>query len=422
MNDEQQNPQGIENQIPEETRVPEEQTYIPEETKVPDSTITPEQQAISSEQPIEAPKVPQEVEEVIKESTPSKDIYIPTEETKGNNLLIYVVILVLIAAAVGVAIYIFTHKKNDTTGVTTGVNSIDLNVNSQNLGGYIINLPEKYKISEKEDNRLVLTNYIDKVQLSFEINNDYTIDEYQDYIDPIKDSFKTGYGLKDLLYSHKKFESKDWFILESSDTDGFNYTLSFTDLNESTVSIITISQISDYSGIYKELSAIVSGIRKIATPKEEPAEEEDKEKETNDDNNTTKKPGKKPSKSSNNQENNTNTENNNPSNTEEPNTETNQPTQNDEENPSNSGPKPFNNDVDPNNIGNNDNTNTEPPTNNVPANDDPKRDEDKPADDDGKSDPNLGPNDTNTNPEPTKPVPRRAPEVPLMERPNFATE
>lgn len=429
MNEEQQN-QGIENQIPEETKVPEEQSYIPEETQVPDSTITPEQQAISSEQPVEAPKVPQEVEEVIKETTPAKEIYVPTEETKGNNIMIYVIILILIAAAVGVAIYIFTHKKNETAGITSGTNNIELGVNAQKLGGYIINLPEKYKVSEKEGNRLVITNYVDKVQLSFEINDDYTLQEYQESIDPIKDSFKTGYGLKDLLYSHKKFESKDWFILESSDTEGFNYTFSFTDLDNSTVSILTISQISDYSGIYKELSAIVSGIRKVASDfsetgdnTEEEIDDTDNQEETDDKPSKTNKPTKKPSKENND---NTNTNNNNgeetdgngeTSTTNEGNGQTGEQqkpeggtssTENGENPPPTSVPpqeKPTTDDK-PSDANPTKEDNTKPTTDDKPENVNPSTDETE----DGGDEPSSAP---------PKKGPRRAPVVPVIEKPEF---
>jgi len=222
----------------------------------------------------EEPKVPQEVEEVIQDNTQVQQVYIPEEETKSKSGFVYIAIFALIVIAVVVSVVLFMNKKNPILEGITDANGIqELEVSAYKLGGYVINLPKKYTVSEQDGNRLLITNYNDKVQLSLEINPDLSVDIYNSNVLSIKEDFKAGYGLQELLFSQKDIDTRAWYILSSKDEEGFNYTFSFTGLEQSTVSVLTISQTSDYSNIYKELTRIINSVKKL--PKEEEPEEEE---------------------------------------------------------------------------------------------------------------------------------------------------
>ena len=234
---------------------------------------------MNNEQPI----VPKEVEEVIQENTTTTNVYVPEEETKSNNSIIYIIILAVIILAIIIAIVVIISKKNPDLGLSGASNSVEeLKINRYELSGYALNLPEKYQVSEQEGNRLIITNYNDKVQLSLEIIPDLDIDYVNENKSEIATSFKEGYHLTELSDKATNIMNRNWQILSSEDNDGFNYTFSFTELKNAVVSILTISQLSDYSNLYKELSSIIDGItfdssyvKEEETEEPEPEPEED---------------------------------------------------------------------------------------------------------------------------------------------------
>ena len=240
---------------------------------------------MNNEQPI----VPKEVEEVIQENTTTTNVYVPEEEPKSNNSIIYIIILAVIILAIIIAIVVIISKKNPDLGLSGASNSVEeLKINRYELSGYALNLPEKYQVSEQEGNRLIITNYNDKVQLSLEIIPDLDIDYVNENKSEIATSFKEGYHLTELSDKATNIMNRNWQILSSEDNDGFNYTFSFTELKNAVVSILTISQLSDYSNLYKELSSIIDGITFDSSyVREDPVEEPEPVEEPDNDNPTT---------------------------------------------------------------------------------------------------------------------------------------